>query len=507
MVKHNNAMLNHMGKELRAMAIFEDVVGESEDYGAIPAHTKFFTAADTDFLLKKKVGCVSEIPAADEKNLGTVILLTDNQTGYNVMHFYKCIFNNGRYMWKDLNNGTILPVGNCTNIRGYLMDGGSTCAIKWNDPVVDDTVDQWDHTVLVKNYHHEPAGINDGVVVVTCSVRDQYASTPFLDSAVDTTKEHVYYKLIPVGVKGTENTGKANAFEPSAPTWDELHELIQAGVAPAFLPKGSQISVPHSVYGTLKFTVKGYEDLGAGSTDPTAKINIHDAAIRHCVVLMSAYILPELKQFDAAETQFDLTMDTEFQSGKTYYTKNGSSYTAATVTVGGTIPPDTYYEKNQAYYSYGTNRWDQSGLIQWLNSTGSAGTWWTKKHANDVKPDYADTEDGFLKGFTDSDFVKRIIDLDNVTKIVTPSDKVTVTTVDKIWLPSNEQVKDSGTWGFAAADRNLTKEGSSQPFKWWLRSATISRSTRNVDYSDTNGSLSYDSAKQEKGIVPCLAIA
>lgn len=117
-----------MGKELRAMAIFEDVVGESEDYGAIPAHTKFFTAADTDFLLKKKVGCVSEIPAADEKNLGTVILLTDKQTGYNFMHFYKCIFNNGRYEWKDLNNGTILPVGNCTNIRGYLMDGGSTCA-------------------------------------------------------------------------------------------------------------------------------------------------------------------------------------------------------------------------------------------------------------------------------------------------------------------------------------------------------------------------------------------
>ena len=490
------------------MAIFEDVVGESEDYGAIPAHTKFFTAADTDFLLKKKVGCVSEIPAADEKNLGTVILLTDKQSGYNFMHFYKCIFNNGRYEWKDLNNGgAVLPCGNCTNIRGYLMDGGSTCAIKWNDPAVDDTVDQWDHTVLVKNYHHEPAGINDGVVVVTCSVRDQYASTPFLDSAVDTTKEHVYYKLIPVGVKGTENTGKANAFEPSAPTWDELHELIQDGVAPAFLPKGSQISVPHSVYGTLKFTVKGYEDLGAGSTDPTAKINIHDAAIRHCVVLMSAYILPELKQFDAAETQFDLTMDTEFQSGKTYYTKKGSSYTAATVTVGGTIPPDTYYEKNHAYYSYGTNRWDQSGLIQWLNSTGSAGTWWTKKHANDVKPDYADTEDGFLKGFVDSDFVGRIIDLDNVTKIVTPSDEVTVTTVDKIWLPSNEQVKDSGTWGFAAADRKLTKEGSSQPFKWWLRSATVSRSTRSVDYSDTNGSLNYDSAKQEMGIVPCLAIA
>ena len=496
------------------MAIFEDIVGEPEKYGNIPLCIKSYTAADIDFLLKKKVGCVSELPTADESSLGAVLLLTDSQTGYNLMHFYKCILSNGSYKWKDLNAS--LPCGNCTNISALRMDGGATCAIKWNDPVVASvsagdyvTVDQWDHTVLVRNYDHEPTGINDGVVVVTCSIRDQYAAIPFLDTSVDTTKEHVYYKLIPVGSGGTENTDSANAVEASAPTWDELHELIQAGLAPTFLPKGSQISVPHSVYGTLKFTVKGYEDLGAGSTDPTAKINIHDAAIRHCVVLMSAYILPELKQFDAAETQFDLTMDTEFQSGKTYYTKKGSSYTAATVTVGGTIPPDTYYERNHAYYSYGTNRWDQSGLIQWLNSTGSAGTWWTKKHANDVKPDYADTEDGFLKGFTDSDFVKRIIDLDNVTKIkiVTPSDEVRVTTVDKIWLPSYEQAKNSGTWGYLDnADRKMFREGETNAKAWWLRSpdTSLSHHVRLVNYA---GSIRSSYARGTSGVVPCLAIA
>lgn len=495
------------------MAIFEDIVGAPEKYGNIPLCTKSYTAADIDFILKKKVGCVSELPAADERNLGTVLLLIDNQTGYNLMHFYKCVLSNGSYKWKDLNG---LPCGNCTNISAMRMDVGATCAIKWNDPVVTDvspgdyvTVDQWDHTVLVRNYDHEPTGINDGVVVVTCSVRDQYSITPFLDTSVDTTKEHVYYKLIPVGSGGTENADSANAVEASAPTWNELHELIQAGLAPAFLPKGSQISVQHSVYGTLKFTVKGYEDLGAESTDPTAKINIHDSSIQHCVVLMSAYILPGTKQFDAAETKYGLTLDTEFQSGKTYYISDGGTgYTAATVTVGDPVPADTYYELNpNTSYPYGTNKWDLSGLIQWLNSTGSAGTWWTKKHANDVKPGYADTEDGFLKGFVDSDFVGRIIDLDNVTEIAAPYGGGTVTTVDKIWLPSYEQAKDSGSLGYLAnEDRKMFREGETDSATWWFRSANPFW-PYSVRYVSSEGVVTNLSVSNTSGVAPCLAIA
>jgi len=496
------------------MEIFEDVVGESEESGAIPARTKSYTAADIDFLLKKKVGCVSELPAAGASNLGAVLLLTDSQTGYTLMHFYKCILSNGNYKWKDLNDQLC---GNCTNISALRMDGGATCAIKWNDPAVADvpagdyvTVDQWDHTVLVRNYDHEPTGTNDGVVVVTCSVRNQYSSTPFLDSAVDTSKEHVYYKLIPVGVSGAENVDSANAVEASAPTWDELHELIQAGLAPAFLPKGSQISVQHSEYGTLKFTVKGYEDLGAESTDSTAKINIHDPAIQHCVVLMSTYILPGVKQFDAAETRYGLTLDTEFQSGKTYYISDGGTgYTEATVTVGDLVPADTYYElnPNKSHYATGTNKWDLSGLIQWLNSDGSAGTWWTRKHANDVKPDYADTENGFLKGFTDSDFVGRIIELDNVTEIPRPYGGGTATTVDKIWLPSYEQVKNSGTWGYLdSADRKMFREGETVAAAWLLRSPLVSYEFYVLSIVDTGG-INYSYALSERGVVPCLAIA
>lgn len=43
---------------------------------------------------------------------------------------------------------------------------------------------------------------------------------------------------------------------------------------------------------------------------------------------------------------YALTADTTFQEGKTYYTKDGDTYTAATVTVGDPVTPETYYEQS-----------------------------------------------------------------------------------------------------------------------------------------------------------------
>lgn len=59
----------------------------------------------------------------------------------------------------------------------------------------------------------------------------------------------------------------------------------------------------------------------------------------------------------------------------------------------------------QSYCNYwhcvvlGYNRWIYSALRQYLNSDKAAGNWWKQQHKWDVKPPYADTKDGFLKGF------------------------------------------------------------------------------------------------------------
>lgn len=47
----------------------------------------------------------------------------------------------------------------------------------------------------------------------------------------------------------------------------------------------------------------------------------------------------------AANPVYLLTEDTTFQSGKTYYTLSGGTYTAATVTVGNAVTANTYYER------------------------------------------------------------------------------------------------------------------------------------------------------------------
>ena len=61
---------------------------------------------------------------------------------------------------------------------------------------------------------------------------------------------------------------------------------------------------------------------------------------------------------------YALTADTTFQAGKTYYTKDGDTYTAATVTVGDPVTPETYYEQSSVpvpentYYNHSKLRFE-----------------------------------------------------------------------------------------------------------------------------------------------------
>ena len=55
-----------------------------------------------------------------------------------------------------------------------------------------------------------------------------------------------------------------------------------------------------------------------------------------------------------ADTPYMLTGDTEFKSGKTYYTKNGDTYTEATVDIGDPVTAFTYYVKEVDATSYTT---------------------------------------------------------------------------------------------------------------------------------------------------------
>ena len=92
-----------------------------------------------------------------------------------------------------------------------------------------------------------------------------------------------------------------------------------------------------------KFRVVSVSDTGA------AKVYIQMALISNVSRDITLYLTDstELTMADVSN-KYVLTSDTTFESGKTYYTRTGTDnyykYTAASVTVGDTVPADTYYE-------------------------------------------------------------------------------------------------------------------------------------------------------------------
>lgn len=108
--------------------------------------------------------------------------------------------------------------------------GNAQVELTWTDPLdkyatpegeVSETGDQlvseWDHTVLVRKTGSQPAGPNDGTVVVSSSVRNQYQSTAYVDSGLtnDTT---YYYGVFAYNKDGVASSGAFVNATPKAGT-------------------------------------------------------------------------------------------------------------------------------------------------------------------------------------------------------------------------------------------------------------------------------------------------
>ncbi|MCD7828888.1 MAG: DUF6273 domain-containing protein [Clostridiales bacterium] len=91
--------------------------------------------------------------------------------------------------------------------------------------------------------------------------------------------------------------------------------------------------------------------------------------------------------------------------------------------------------------AYGYNRWSQSGIRQYLNSTAAIGSWWTPQNNFDRAPSQLGTYPGFMSGF-DSDFLNVLGKVKVTTALNTVSDDQIGTsedTYDTFFLPSLEQ--------------------------------------------------------------------
>lgn len=111
----------------------------------------------------------------------------------------------------------------------------------------------------------------------------------------------------------------------------------------------------------------------------------------------------------------------------------------------GTLSSSTKYGasglNNMQRAAYGYNRWGQSGIRQWLNSSAVAGAWWTSQNPYDRAPSQLSSMRGFMAGF-DNDFLSIIkpVTITTVLNTVTDTDiGASETTVDTFFLPSLEE--------------------------------------------------------------------
>lgn len=108
--------------------------------------------------------------------------------------------------------------------------GNAQVTLTWTDPKdkyatpegetaqdPDQLVSVWEYTQIIRKTGSQPAGPNDGTVVVSSSVRDQYASAGYVDTGLqnDTT---YYYGVFAYNTDGVTSPGAFTSATPIAGT-------------------------------------------------------------------------------------------------------------------------------------------------------------------------------------------------------------------------------------------------------------------------------------------------
>lgn len=258
-------------------------------------------------------------------------------------------------------------------------------------------------------------------------------------------------------------------------SWSVVQQMVRLGIAAKVFSIGDQLVCNHETYGTLVWDIIGIDhDTPANSEfKHSLTIQLHD-----CIGGAATF------QFDAEEP----------------------------------TNPDSNRK------SYGSNNWLESGIRQWLNSDGNAGTWWEAKTDYDVKPFYAPYTAGFLKGL-DAEFLSTVGEVSKITARNTVTDggdsdtsteKFFLLSMTEVYGALNNNIAEGVAYPYYAdnsvlsaagtgEDANRIKYGNGAAQHWWLRSPNTSNSN-NVRGVRTTGSVSFYSAYNSLGVAPACCI-
>lgn len=271
--------------------------------------------------------------------------------------------------------------------------------------------------------------------------------------------------------------GELIGGDPNPPieinSWSAVQQTVRLGIADVVFNIGDQLVCNHETYGTLVWDIIGIDH------DTPA-----DSQYKHSLTIQLHDCLGTTFQFDDPE------------------------------------PTNPVISRK----NYGSNNWLESGIRQWLNSDGNAGTWWEAKTEYDVKPSYASSTAGFLKGL-DAEFLSTVGEVSKITARNTITDGGdSDTSTEKFFLLSmtevygglNDNIAEGVAYPYYADNSVLTAEGTDDDANrikyrngvaktWWLRSPRTSSSS-NVRCADIAGSVFGNNAYLSLGIAPACCI-
>lgn len=155
-----------------------------------------------------------------------------------------------------------IPLDACTNFSGKA--GNAQVTLTWTDPKdkyatpegetaqdPDQLVSVWEYTQIIRKTGSQPTGPHDGELVVSSSVRDQYATSGFVDDGL-TNDTAYYYAAFAYSTDGVASEG---AFVTATPmTGTPLGELA-VGALIKILENGAPVEylivnqgLPSSMY-------------------------------------------------------------------------------------------------------------------------------------------------------------------------------------------------------------------------------------------------------------------
>lgn len=135
------------------------------------------------------------------------------------------MLNNPSYVIEAL---IVVALDTPTNFTADAGEGEVT--LKWTDPVdkyatpegetaqdPQQLVAKWSHTLVVRNTDHQPESPDDGTVILTSSVRNQYQTNGYVDNTVVNGTPH-YYGVFAISTAGVPSAGAFASATPIAGT-------------------------------------------------------------------------------------------------------------------------------------------------------------------------------------------------------------------------------------------------------------------------------------------------